>query len=98
MERYHRDVLPYSDYYSINSTALLIDFILQARWYNWSWVAQDEITRDVRRNKEVQIRHAPAGVWLRFLSFDDNITAQQEIFIRLTDIVIATKNFEVQLK
>ena len=98
MERYHRDVLPFSEYYSIRTTALLIDFILQARWYNWSWGAQVEITSDVRRNKEVSIRHAPAGVWLRFLSFDDNITAQQEIFIRLTDIVMMTKNFEVQLK
>lgn len=98
MERYHRDVLPYSEYYSIESSALLIVFILQARWYNWSWTAQDEITQDIRRNMKVDIRHAPAGVWLRFLSFDENITAQQEIFIRLTDIVMVTKNFEVQLK
>ena len=98
MERYHRDVLPYSEYYSIRTTALLIDFILQARWYNWSWGAQEEISIDVRRNKEVDIRHAPAGVWLRFLSFDDSNSAQQEIFIRLTDIVMMTKNFEVQLK
>ena len=91
-------MLPFSDYYSVNVTAMLIDFILQARWYNWSWGAQEEITRDVRRNKQVHIRHAPAGVWLRFLSFDDNIPVQQEIFIRLTDIVMMTKNFEVQLK
>lgn len=98
MDRYHRDVLPYSQYYSIKTSALVIDFILNARWYNWSCGAQTEISQDVRRNKEVDIRHAPAGVWLRFLSFEDNLTAQQEIFIRLTDIVMMTKNFEVQLK
>ena len=85
------------NYYRIKTTALVIDFILEARWYNWSWVAQTEITQDVRRNKEIDIRHAPAGVWLRFLSFDNNITVQQEIFIRLTDIVMLTKHFEVQL-
>ena len=98
MVKYHRDVLPLGDYYKVKSTGLIVDFILQARWYNWSWQAQDEITKDVKRNKEIDIRHAPAGVWLRFLSFDDNITAQQEIFIRLTDIIMMTKNFEVQLK
>lgn len=98
MERYQDDVLPYSEYYSVRTSALLIEFIIQARWYNWSWGAQIEISSDIRRNKEIDIRHAPAGVWLRFLSFDDNITAQQEIFVRLTDIVMMTKNFEVQLK
>ena len=98
MDQYHPDVLPTSAYYRINSSALIIEFILQARWYNWSWVAQEEISLDVRRNKQVDIRHAPSGVWLRFMSFDDNITAQQEIFIRLTDIIMMTKNFEVQLK
>lgn len=98
MNGYHPDVLPFSDYYAIKTTTLIIDFILNARWYNWSWGAQIEISSDIRRNKEVDLRHAPAGVWLRFLSFDDNITAQQEIFVRLTDIVMMTKNFEVQLK
>ena len=77
---------------------MVIDFILQARWYNWSWTAQTEIMQDVRRNKEIDLRHAPSGVWLRFLSFDDNTTVQQEIFVRLTDIVMMTKHFEVQLK
>jgi len=98
MSQFYWDVLPTSRYYRIKSTALIIDFVLQARWYNWSWTAQDEIAQDVKRNKEVDIRHAPAGVWLRFLSFDDNITVQQEIFVRLTDIVMMTKHFEVQLK
>ena len=98
MNRLHRDVLPTSSYYKIKSDALVIDFILQARWYNWSCTAQEEISQDVRRNKEVDLKHAPSGVWLRFLSFEDNLTAQQEIFIRLTDIVMMTKNFEVQLK
>lgn len=98
MTRFHRDVLPIGEYYKIKSTSIIIDFILQARWYNWSGIAQEEISRDVRRNKNVDLKHAPAGVWLRFLSFDDNSTAQQEIFIRLTDIVMMTKNFEVQLK
>ena len=98
MTKYHRDVLPTTEYYRIKSNAMIIDFILQARWYNWSWTAQTEITQDVRRNKEVDLRHAPSGVWLRFLSFDDNTTVQQEIFVRLTDIVMMTKNFEVQLK
>ena len=77
---------------------MVIDFILQARWYNWSWEAQEEISQDIKRNKEVDLRHASAGVWLRFLSFENSTTAQQEIFVRLTDIVFMTKNFEVQLK
>ena len=98
MNQFYWDVLPTSDYYRISSTALVIDFVLQARWYNWSWTAQEEIAQDVKRNKEVDLRHAPAGVWLRFLSFDDNTTVQQEIFVRLTDIVMMTKHFEVQLK
>ena len=98
MNQFYWDVLPTSNYYRIQSTAMVIEFILQARWYNWSWAAQEEIAQDIKRNKEVDIRHAPAGVWLRFLSFDDNTTAQQEIFVRLTDIVMMTKHFEVQLK
>ena len=98
MVKFHPDVLPNSAYYRIKSTAMVIDFILQARWYNWSTGAQEEITQDVKRNKELDIRHAPAGVWLRFLSFEEDTSVQQEIFVRLTDIVMMTKHFEVQLK
>ena len=98
MPKYHRDVLPNGSYYKLKTTALIGDFILQARWYNWSWNAQIEISQDIRQNKEIHVRHAPSGVWLRFLTYQNNISVQQEIFVRLTDIIMMTKNFEVQLK
>ena len=98
MNKYHRDVLPNGNYYKLKTTAMIVEFILNARWYNWSWNAQLEIAQDIRLNKEIHIRHAPSGVWLRFLTYHNNVSVQQEIFVRLTDIIMVTKHFEVQLE
>ena len=95
----HPDCLPYGPYYRVRTSSKITDFILDGRWYNWSMDLQSEIAADVRRNKTVEICHTPLGVWLKFLAVNphNNIETICEIFVMLSDIVMLTKKFEIQI-
>ena len=96
MEPVHRDMIPWSRFYRIKPNSIILKYITQGRWYNIDVETQQEMVQDMRRNKFVEICHSPAGVWLRFMAFD-SLRTTVLMFIRLTDIVLVTKRFELQL-
>ena len=96
MEPLHRDMIPCSRFYRIRPNSIILKFIAQGRWYNIDYETQRDMVMDMQRNKFVEICHSPAGVWLRFEAFDQFRTTVL-VFIRLTDIVLVTKRFELQL-
>ena len=96
MEPFHRDHRPLGPYFTVKTRSAVAQFILQGRWYNWSMIVQRQIVTDIQRNDCVRICRTPVGVWMWFLL--PSVSRQPcQIFVRLTDIVMVTKKFELQL-
>lgn len=75
----------------------VIQWIVEARWYNWSWEAREDITRDIEASNDIWVTPTRLGTWLQLFIRDKNDKKQVKCFIRLFDNrVMKTDCFNIQ--
>ena len=75
----------------------LIQWILDAQWYNWSWEDRFEITRDVEASNVIWVTPSRLGVVLRYACLVDGDKRHACIFIALYDGRVITPDlFRIQ--
>ena len=82
---------------SFHPQSELIQWVLDAQWYNWSWEDRIEITRDVEASNVVWVTPTRLGVTLRFACHVDGDKRHACIFIGLYDNRVITPHlFRIQ--
>ena len=69
----------------VTPSSEVIQWIVEARWYNWSWEAREDITRDIEASNAIWVTPTRLGAWLQFYIRDRNEKKQVKCFIRLFD-------------
>ena len=69
----------------VESQSLVIQWLLDANWFNWSREDRDAITRDIEANRFIRITPTRLGARLQFLSNDNGRKIFASIFIQLFD-------------
>ena len=70
---------------TVRSDSRVIQWILDAQWYNWSWQHRMDITRDVEANAYVRITPTRLGVILYFPIINEGEKQWARCFIELFD-------------
>ena len=83
--------------YPLRPQSRVIQWLLSAQWYNWSWEDRYDITRDVEASNVVWLTPTRLGVNLRFSCLVHGDKRHANIFIGLYDRRIITPElFRVQ--
>ena len=69
----------------VESQSLVIQWLLDANWFNWSREDRDAITRDIEANRFIRVTPTRLGARLQFLSNDNGRKIFASIFIQLFD-------------
>ena len=75
----------------------VVQFILDAAWYNWSWQHRQSITRDVEASNVVWVTPTRLGAYLQFPCRNNERKETARVFICLYDRrVIKAHYFQLQ--
>ena len=74
----------------VRSDSPVIQWLLDARWYNWSRRHRDDITRDVEANRYVWITPTRLGAILNFPCQNQGVKLWAHCFVQLYDNRIMT--------
>ena len=74
----------------VRSDSEVIQWLLDAEWYNWSRRHRNEITRDVEANTYVWITPTRLGAVLNFILVDKGVKQWANCFVQLFDHRIMT--------
>ena len=76
---------PTGPYYTVSSQSEVIQWLLDATWYNWNREHRIDITRDIEACRYVRIMPTRLGARLQFFSRDGSHKRFASIFIQLFD-------------
>ena len=76
---------PTGRFYTVRSQSEVIQWLLDAEWYNWNRENRNNITRDVEACQYVRIMPTRLGARLQFISNDGSHKRFASIFIQLFD-------------
>ena len=71
--------------YPLRPQSRVIQWLLSAQWYNWSWEDRYDITRDVEASNIIWLTPTRLGVNLRFACMVHGDKRHANIFIGLYD-------------
>ena len=74
----------------VRSTSAVIQWLLDAEWYNWSRQHRIAITRDVEANRYVWITPTRLGAILNFPCFNQGLKIWGHCFVQLFDHRVMT--------
>ena len=74
----------------VRSDSPVIQWLLDAQWFNWSRRHRDEITRDVEANTYVWITPTRLGAVLNFPCQDQGVKLWANCFVQLYDNRVMT--------
>ena len=69
----------------VPSQSEVIQWLLDAEWFNWSWEDRSNITRDIEACRFVRITPTRLGARLQFMAQDGDRKLFASIFIQLFD-------------